>query len=103
MDQAKEILENSVNRTMLTNVISSTDSEPKSTEVPESYLKRVVLIVNDSYELSSSDPTLAQKMRRAEVWAQHCFQIIPEDYLQPSFERAFKNHETDFNINAYSL
>lgn len=63
----------------------------------------ISLLVNQSYHLSSHNPTLAEKIERAEVWAEVLSGIIPESDLQECFERAFKDHESGFVVNAYDL
>jgi hypothetical protein len=61
------------------------------------------LIVNDSYELSGHAPTDAEKLLRAETWSRALFGVIPEDALEKSFQRAFRDHTGSFAISAYEL
>lgn len=63
----------------------------------------MLLIVNDSFEASSQNATLAEKASRTETWARLLFNIIPESELQAAFDYAFQTHSSPFPINAYDL
>lgn len=46
---------------------------------------------------------MAEKVSRAETWSRHLWGIIPEDRLRACFDRAFKDHQKGFPVNAYDL
>lgn len=63
----------------------------------------MLLIVDDSFELSSQNATFAEKAARADTWARVLFGIVPEDRLQNAFDRAFRDHDSSFPVNAYDI
>ncbi len=64
----------------------------------------MLVIVAESYDLSSQNPTMAEKVSRAETWARVLCNIIPENRLQEAFDRAFKDRESKgFPVSAYDL
>lgn len=69
----------------------------------KSYLAAVVLIVRDSFHLSSANPTPAEVLERAEIWARVLYPIIDECYLQECFDEAFRVHGDGYAINAYDI
>lgn len=69
----------------------------------EEYRDAVLLIVEDSFQLSSQNSTLAERLARTDVWARVLIDIVPEARLQDSFDRAFREHNSSFSINAYDI
>lgn len=67
------------------------------------YLEAIALIVDDSFELSSQNPTDAERLARSETWARVLMPIVPEERLQDTFDRAFADHDSNFPVNAYEL
>lgn len=58
-------------------------------------------LIAKSLELSNQ-PSLTENElgERGLTWAEILFEIIPEDDLKPSFNRAFKDNDTTFPVNA---
>lgn len=69
----------------------------------DSYLEEMLLIVADSFALSSQNATLPEKMARATAWARVLREVVPEDRLQDAFDAAFRNHDSSFAVNAYEI
>jgi len=63
----------------------------------------MTLIVDQSFELSSTRATAAEKATRVDVWTRMLFHAIPEDRLDDCFLHAFRSHDTPFPISAYEL
>jgi len=63
----------------------------------------MLLIVSDSFSLSSQNASLADKAARADIWARVLFGLIPAHRLQDAFDRAFAEHESVFPVNAYEI
>lgn len=63
----------------------------------------MLLIVDDSFELSSQKPTTAEKLARTETWSRVLFGIVPETRLRDAFDRAFRDHNSPFPVNAYEI
>jgi hypothetical protein len=53
--------------------------------------------------MSAQNPTDEEKAVRAETWAENLFDLIPENRLDDTFRRAFKDHTSDFPVSAYDL
>jgi len=53
--------------------------------------------------LSSSNPTLAEKLAQGEVWARHLFGEIPESRLEECFRYAVLHRQASFAVNALDL
>jgi hypothetical protein len=103
MDQIFKTLENSDLSRRSTNGTSLTAYEPVSTAPTDTYQKRMLLLVADSFECSSQNPTTAEKVSRAETWARVLWGVIPEDRLQECFNRAFRAKSDGFPVTAYDL
>lgn len=63
----------------------------------------MLLIVSDSFEASSQNPTMAEKASRTETWTRLLFGLIPEHELQTAFDQAFRAHASTFPVNAYEI
>jgi len=74
-----------------------------SGEPNQSYLEEMLLIVSDSFEFSSQNATMPEKMKRANVWARILEGIVPENRLQDCFDFAVRNHKSNFSINGYDI
>lgn len=61
------------------------------------------LIVDDSFDASSQNATIPEKMKRTKTWARLLFGIVPEEFLQESFDIAFDLHRSEFPVNAYEI
>lgn len=64
---------------------------------------KMLLIVDDSFEMSSQKPTSAEKLTRVDVWSRALFGVVPEMRLQDAFNRAFADHDSPFAVNAYEI
>jgi hypothetical protein len=86
---------------------AETDDTNSSENLPrqptESYFQRMFLIVSESFELSGHTPTDEEKASRAEVWAEHLFDLVPENYLERCFKRAFHAHAGNYIVTAYDI
>lgn len=103
MQDLSKILENSVSKKPSQAETSLTTYEPNSTGPTDSYKKRMLLVVADSFELSAQNPTMAEKVSRAETWSRHLWGVIPETRLKETFDRAFKAKTDGFPVSAYDL
>jgi hypothetical protein len=102
MQQLNQVTSKFANNRQSLTTTQSQQSVPASP--PESYLEQVLVIVADSYQCSAQNPTMAEKMSRAETWARVLWGIIPENRLQDCFDRAFKTRQSDgFPVSAYDL
>ena len=63
----------------------------------------MTLVVHDSFAASAQNPTLAETLKRTDVWSRLLFPIIPEDKLQQCFDIAFNTHDSTFPVSAYDL
>ena len=77
--------------------------ERSKKKIDESYLKKVVLIVDDSYDLSSQKTSADQKVAKAKSWADTFYGIIPEDQLHNAFKAALRVHLNSLPVNGYEI
>lgn len=67
------------------------------------FSEEMMLIVHDSFDASSQTATMEAKENRRDAWVYLLFPIIPTERLRECFERAFRDHNTTFAVNAYDL
>lgn len=63
----------------------------------------VMLLVLDSYAMSSQIITMEEKMVIAKVWARLLFDTIPENRLQECFDYARAHHDSSFAVTGYEI
>lgn len=69
----------------------------------EEYLERVYLVVCDSDDASSIQSTEIERMQKARVWQRLLQPIVPEIRLPDAFDRAYKDHSSNYPINSYEI
>lgn len=82
--------------------LSKTYDNAPETERTE-YLEEMLLIVHDSYAVSSQPVTIEEEMAKAKDWSLLLFGIIPTSRLRNAFELAFRNHQSTYPVNGYDL
>jgi hypothetical protein len=60
-------------------------------------------VVSDSFEFAAQNPTTLEKGKRAAVWAEILFGIVPEERLPDAFKLAVRLHSSTFPINGYEI
>ena len=101
MEQFGIIAKNESRKPLTTS--SGSNSLERQSKNESEFQDKILLIVNDSFELSSQDVSMEKKVARAALWSRVLFDCVPSRDLQASFDRAFALHTTPFPVNAYEI
>ena len=69
----------------------------------EIYEDSILIVVADSYGMSSQILTTEEKLVKAKEWSRLLFGVVPENKLQECFDHARKTHNSPFAISAYEI
>jgi hypothetical protein len=72
-------------------------------DAEQSYWDELYLIINSSFTLSSQRPTDEEKVVCCKAWTDVLMGVIPEADLTRSYKRAFRDHASNYAVNAYDL
>lgn len=81
---------------------SESERKNASRHPDERYKAVIMRIVRKAYELASQPP-LGNLETIADTWAEMLWQNVPEDKLWDMFNRACKDHQSNFPLAAYEI
>jgi hypothetical protein len=76
----------------------------KPAKPDEGYLAVVMRIVRRTLELSNQPPLENDALeRRARIWSEDLFEIVPEARLKDAYSAAIASHNSGFPVTAYEI